>query len=362
MKYQTSFAIGEHEISSSAPTFFIADIAANHDGSLQRAKDLIRLAKDAGADAAKFQHFRADKIVSDHGFRSLGGKASHQAKWGKSVFEVYADYSINRDWNEELAETAAAAGIYWMTTPYDIEAVDTVVNLLPAFKVGSGDITWPAFIEHVASKGKPVLLATGAATMTDVETSVEAVLRHNEQLCLMQCNTNYTGSLENFAYVNLRVLQAYALHWPGLPLGLSDHTPGHATVLGAVAFGARVIEKHFTDDTQRAGPDHPFSMTPATWRDMVDRTRELEFALGDGVKRVEANERETVVLQRRCLRATTGLPAGKVLSADDLEALRPAPEGALEPTDIQRAIGRRLVIAKEAGEAIFWRDFEADHA
>src|SRR5262249_13384674 len=134
-------------------------------------------------------------------------------------------------------------------------------------------------------------------------------------------NTNYTGSLENFAYVNLRVIQSYALHWPGLPLGLSDHTPGHATALGAVALGARVIEKHFTDDTTRKGPDHPFSMTPATWRDMVDRTRELERALGDGVKRVEANEADTVVVQRRCLRAASSLPAGKVLAASDLEAL-----------------------------------------
>jgi N-acetylneuraminate synthase len=349
--------IGRHEISVSAPTFFIADIAANHDGNLERAKELIRLASEAGADAAKFQHFRADRIVSDHGFRTLGGKLSHQANWGKSVFEVYADYSINRDWNEVLAETAAECGIYWMTTPYDIEAVDSVVNLLPAFKIGSGDITWTSFIEHVASKGKPVLIATGASSMAEVEAAVDAALRRNTSLCLMQCNTNYTGSIENFVHVNLRVLQSYALHWPGMPLGLSDHTPGHATVLGAVALGARVIEKHFTDDTGRVGPDHVFSMTPATWREMVDRTRELERALGDGVKRVETNETDTVVVQRRCLRAAAPLPAGKVLSEADLEALRPAPLGAVVPSDIGSILGRRLAVAKESGEAIFWQDF-----
>ena len=291
MRYETSIKIGEREISLDSPTYFVADIAANHDGDLQRAKDLIRLAKDAGVDAAKFQHFKAESIVSDYGFRSLGGQMSHQAKWDKPVFEVYADYSLNRDWNHILAETARAVGIHWMTTPYDIEAVE-VVDLLPAFKIGSGDITWPQFISYVASKGKPVLLATGASTMTDVEAAVDAVLRRNRQLCLMQCNTNYTASLDNFGYVNLRVLQAYALHWPGLPLGLSDHTPGHATVLGAVTLGARVIEKHFTDDVTRKGPDHPFSMTPPAWRDMVDRTRELEYALGDGVKRVEGNEQD----------------------------------------------------------------------
>ncbi len=299
------------------------------------------LAKEAGADAAKFQHFKAEKIVSDHGFRNLGGQMAHQAKWEKPVFEVYADYSLNRDWNHELAATAREAGIHWMTTPYDIEAVDEVVELLPAFKIGSGDITWPKFIEYVASKGKPVLLASGAASMSDVETAVDAVLRHNRQLCLMQCNTNYTGSLENFRHVNLRVLQAYALHWPGLPLGLSDHTPGHATALGAIAFGARVIEKHFTDDTTRKGPDHPFSMTPVTWRDMVERVRELEAALGDGVKRIEHNELDSAIVQRRGLRARIDLAAGAVLSADDVEALRPCPSAAFTPAQIGQVVGRR---------------------
>jgi N-acetylneuraminate synthase len=250
-----------------------------------------------------------------------------------------------------------------MTTPYDIEAVDAVAHLLPAFKIGSGDISWPDFIEYVASKGKPVLLATGAASMADVEIAIEAVLHKNRQICVMQCNTNYTGSLENFHFVNLRVLQAYALHWPGMLLGLSDHTPGHATVLGAVAFGARVIEKHFTDDVTREGPDHPFSMTPATWREMVARTRELENALGDGVKRVEANEVETVILQRRCLRTTRKLSVGDAITADDLEALRPAPTGAIEPRDLSKILGRRLGAPKESGDALYWTDLErAIHA
>jgi sialic acid synthase SpsE len=356
MRYDSSFQIGECEISLQSPAYFVADIAANHDGDLQRAKDLIRLAKDAGADAAKFQHFKAGSIVSDYGFRSLGGQIAHQAKWDKPVFEVYADYSINRDWNHILAETARDAGIHWMTTPYDIEAVDSALDLLPAFKIGSGDITWPGFIEYVASKGKPMLLATGAATMSDVEVAVEAVLRKNRRLCLMQCNTNYTGRLENLGYVNLRVLQAYALHWPGLPLGLSDHTPGHATALGAVAFGARIIEKHFTDDCTRKGPDHPFSMTPATWRDMVDRTRELEHALGDGVKRIEANEHESVVVQRRCLRLKADLAAGTRLAPQHLEALRPAPRLAYTPAQIGELMGKRLVRTMAAGREIYPHD------
>jgi sialic acid synthase SpsE len=356
MRYATSFLIGTREIALDHPTYFIADIAANHDGDLARAKDLVALAKEAGADAVKFQHFAADKIVSDVGFRQLGAQIAHQASWGKSVFEVYRQYSIDRGWDRILVETARAAGIDWMTTPYDREAADAVAELLPAFKIGSGDITWLEAIEHIARKGKPVLLATGAAALAEVEAAVETVLAHNRCLCLLQCNTNYTGSLENLRHVNLRVLASYAVHWPGLPLGLSDHTPGHATALGAIALGARVIEKHFTDDTARAGPDHGFSMTPATWREMVLRARELEAALGDGIKRIESNEREAAIVQRRCLRLVRDLPAGTVLAREHLAALRPAPEGALPPSSIAAVLGRRLARARAAGTELRWSD------
>ena len=356
MRYDTSLKVGGRQIGLDRPSYFIADIAANHDGDLDRAKDLIFLAKEAGVDAVKFQHFAAEKIVSDRGFRALGGQIAHQAKWDKSVFEVYRQYSINRDWDAALAETARKAGVDWMTTPYDKEATDSVFDRVPAYKIGSGDITWHESIDHIAGKGKPVLLATGASDLSDVERAVEVVLRRNRQLCLLQCNTNYTGDLENFRHVNLRVLQSYAVYWPGMVLGLSDHTPGHATVLGAIALGARVIEKHFTDDTSRPGPDHAFSMTPSTWREMVDRSRELEHALGDGIKRVEANEKDSVVVQRRCLRLTCDLDAGTTLAAKHLEALRPAPRGALSPADLASVIGRRLACAKTRGAELYLDD------
>jgi N-acetylneuraminate synthase len=356
MNYDTELKIGDRVLAVNQPTYFIADIAANHDGDLQRAKDLIRRAKDAGADAAKFQHFDAPKIVSDYGFRNLGGARSHQAKWDRPVFEVYEQYSINNDWNQALWETAREVRIDWMTTPYDKEATDRVVDLLPAFKIGSGDITWLESIEHIASKGKPVLLATGASNLFEVEEAVNAVLAVNRQLCLLQCNTNYTGELENFKYVNLRVLQAFALHWPGMPLGLSDHTPGHASVLGAIALGARAIEKHFTDDTTRKGPDHGFAMDPRTWREMVDRSRELEYALGDGIKRVEGNEQDSSVVQRRCIRLKQDLPAGTVLKADHLVSLRPAPAGSIAPSRIGDVLGRRLARDKVEGAELTHED------
>lgn len=358
MKYENSFFIDDREIAFDKPTYFIADVASNHDGDLERAKELIWLAKESGADAVKFQHFIADKIVSDFGFRHLGTKFSHQAAWEKSIFETYRQYECNREWNEELALTADKADIDFMTTPYDYEAIELLDKYIPAYKIGSGDISWIDFIEAISKKNKPVILATGASTVDDVERAVSAVLKHNRKLALLQCNTNYTGSLENMKYVNLRVLQVYATRFPQLPLGLSDHTPGHTSVLGAITLGARIIEKHFTDDNNRKGPDHLFSMNPVTWNDMVERSRELEAALGDGIKRVEENEEETVIVQRRCLRLKRNMDAGKRLTINDIEVLRPAPLDALKPYELNKVLGRSLNVSKNKGEALYSTDFE----
>jgi len=362
MRYAPSFLINGRQIAIDAPTYFVADIASNHDGDLERAKALIHHAAEAGADAVKFQHFKARSIVSDVGFKELGSQLSHQAGWKKSVYEVYEDCELDRSWNEILADEAKAAKVDFMTTPYDVDAVNECAPLVAAFKVGSGDITWTQNLELIAQQNKPVLLATGASTQEDTTRAVEALLKHNREICLMQCNTNYTGSLENFRYVNLNVLRSFAVQYPGMILGLSDHTPGHAAVLGAVALGARMIEKHFTDDNGRTGPDHAFSLNPKTWRDMVDRTRELEFALGDGIKRIEANEAKTIVVQRRCLRLTRDLPVGSVLAAGDLEPLRPAPVDSLPPYRLEELVGRRLSGAKKSGEALYLADLEANHA
>jgi N-acetylneuraminate synthase len=209
-------------------------------------------------------------------------------------------------------------------------------------------------LRKIAGKQKPVLLATGASDVADVQRAVEEILKINPNLVLMQCNTDYTGSGAAFRHIHLRVLETYGAMFPGVILGLSDHTPGHSTVLGAVTLGARVIEKHFTDDNQREGPDHPFSMTPRSWRDMVDRTRELEAALGSPVKIVEENERETVVVQRRCLRAATDLSPGTVLQREMLDALRPAPRDAVMPFDLCRVVGKVLINNLSAGEYLTW--------
>lgn len=358
-KMSITFKLGRQEVGGNNPTYFIADIAANHDGDLDRAKALIYQAAEAGADAAKFQHFKAENIVSDEGFRALQEQQSHQAKWEKSVFEVYQDAVVPRDWTTILQDTCHDAGIDFFSAPYDFDAVSMLnTHNVPAHKIGSGDITWNAILQKIANSERPILLATGASMIEDVVRAVNILKSSDQPICLMQCNTNYTGNLANFRHIHLNVLKTYALMWPEVVLGLSDHTPGHSTVLGAVALGARVIEKHFTDDTTRQGPDHAFSMDPSGWRDMVDRTRELELALGSAQKFVADNEAQTVVLQRRCIRATDNLPAGTVITEEHIEALRPAPADAVMPYEADMLIGCTLRVSKAKGDHFIVNDVD----
>ena len=355
-RYLTEFKIGDRLVGADQPTYFIADIAANHDGDLTRALALITLAAEAGADAAKFQHFRAEHIVSDYGFRNLGEQLDHQATWSKSVFEVYEDASLPWDWTSVLASHCKSLGIEFMSSPYDFEAVLHLDPYVNAYKIGSGEINWLEELEFIAALGKPVLIATGASTAEDVERAIAVLSAAGVSIVLMQCNTNYTGSIDNLGFINLRVLESFAASYPDVVLGLSDHTPGHVTTLGAVALGARVIEKHFTDDTTRVGPDHGFSLDPVTWRAMVDDTRRLEAALGSGVKVIEANEQKTLIVQRRCVRAAHSLAAGTVLTRDDVVVLRPAPLDAVPAQSVADLVGRTLARDLVAGQHLTWSD------
>ena len=342
------------------PPYFIADIGANHDGSIERAFKLIELAKEAGADAAKFQNFQANKIVSDLGFKQLGGQLSHQANWKKSVYEVYQDASVAFEWTEKLKKKCNEVGIEYFTSPYDFESVDYVDPFVNLYKIGSGDISWLEIIEYIAKKNKPVLLATGASSFNDVERAMNLLTSITNDIVLMQCNTNYTGQKSNFNYINLNVFNTYKNAYPKTLLGLSDHTTGHATVLGALVYGARVFEKHFTDDNNRDGPDHKFAMNVNTWREMVDRSLELFSSLGDGIKRIEENESQTVIVQRRSLRVNRDMFNGEVLTEKDLVALRPIPEDGIPPYMIKDVIGKKIVNDLKQGQHITLNDLNND--
>ena len=351
--------LGSRQVSLNAPSYFIADIAANHDGSLSRAIDLIGLCAEAGANAAKFQNFFAETIVSELGFSKLNHLDSHQSSWKSSVYDIYDRASISLEWSKYLKDACDNAGIDYLTAPYDLSIIDYLDTYVCAWKVGSGDITWLEMIRNLASRCKPLLLATGASTFNEVQVAYTCARKLTSEIVLMQCNTNYTGSLSNLKYVNLSVLKTYSEHFPEAILGLSDHTPGHSSVLGAITLGARVIEKHFTDDTSRTGPDHLFSMDPKSWTEMVVRSRELEAALGDGVKRVETNEIETHVLQRRALRAACDIPVKTILDRSMVTSLRPCPSNALPPSELSSIVGKTTseVIAK--GDLILYQNLLA---
>ena len=350
--------INQNIISNNSKTYFIADIAANFDGDIARAKDLIYLAAEAGADAAKFQNFLAKTIVSDQAFKTIGKQLSHQADWKDSVYDVYDKASLPILWTETLRDTCVDAGIDYITTPYDLSLIPILSEYVSAWKVGSGDITWHELIRTLSLDDKPLLIATGASNMNEVELAMSVALENKKDVVLMQCNTNYTASLENFKYIELNVLKEYRKKYPDIILGLSDHTPGHATVLGAVAFGARVIEKHFTDDMMREGPDHKFSMDFNSWKEMVDTTRELEVALGSKSKKIEDNEKETVVLQRRAIRAKNDLQVGVSITRDMIEVLRPCPKNALPPYRIDEILGKTLINDIVSGECVTWEDLK----
>lgn len=352
------FKINNKIISENSQTYFIADIAANHDGNLDKAFELIYEAKKAGADAAKFQHFAAETIVSDKSFLNMKSKLSHQSKWKKSVFEVYKEASLNLDWTPKLYKYCKKVGIDFFTSPYSKDLVNHVDKYVPAYKIGSGDITWLEIIKHISIKKKPVILATGASNLNDVKRAISEIKKYNNKICIMQCNTNYTASRDNFNFINLNVLKTYKKKFKNVILGLSDHTHGHATVLGAISLGAKIIEKHFTLSNDDEGPDHKFSMTPKTWKDMINASRELELSLGTDIKKIEKNELNTAVVQRRSMHFLKNYQIGEKLNIKDLIPLRPCLSGSVQPYELKKIKNKKIKKTKFMGDVLLWTDLK----
>lgn len=342
--------IGERWVGNGEPAYVIAEIGSNFDGDKERAKMLIGLAKDCGADAVKFQYFTANKIVSKEGFEGL--RMGFQAKWRKSVYDVYKSAELPREWIEELFHYATKKALHFLSSPYDKEAVDLLDKLgVPAFKIGSGDITWHEMLKYIAKKGKPIILSTGASTIAEIDEAVKAIrLEGNNDVILLQCVTNYPSHFES---ANIRAMKAMGELFDVL-VGYSDHTPRIIISLGAVSLGACVIEKHFTDDKTRTGPDHPFAMNVKEFREMVDSIRALEEAFGSPVKDLYKEEKETAILQRRCLRAAKDIPKGSKITEEMIDVLRPLTEDALYPKYKEIIIGRKVKIDMKKGDPFTW--------
>lgn len=313
--------IGKRLVGHGHPSYIIAEIGANFDKDLNKAKELCDAAKQAGADCAKFQSFIAEKIVSAGGFASMQLKGVH-GSWGRPVHEVFKDAEFPREWHMEVAEYCNKIGIDFSTSPYDFEAVDLCEKMnLPFIKIGSGEITWLEMLEYVAKKGMPMILATGDATMSEVDEAIRTIeATGNRNLILLQCITNYPSQIES---ANINVLKTYQNAFDILT-GYSDHSPGDVVILGSIALGGCVVEKHFTLNKKDKGPDHPHSMDVAEFTNMVKRIRDLEIAMGSTRKFVVEEESETVYVQRRGLYSAKAIPAGKVIEESDVVVLRPA--------------------------------------
>jgi sialic acid synthase SpsE len=357
MNFNKLIKIGKTQIGLKKPTIFIAEIGSNFDGNLNKAKDLIYAAKESGADVAKFQHYSADTLVSDTGFKKLKKNSTHQRNWKGSVFETYRKASLNPEWTRELYETCKKAKIIFMSSPYSIGLADYVSPFLPAFKIGSGDITWHEELKHIAKKKKPILLATGASNLKEVIAAVKVISKINKDLVLMQCNTSYTNSPENLKFLNLSTIKTFQSLFPNIITGLSDHTQNNDAVLAAVSMGARVIERHFTDSTKHKGPDHSFSTDIKSFKKLVTKVRDLEKMLGDGVKRVEQNEKETLVVQRRSLYAKKDINKGQKIQKDHIIPLRPCLAGAFSADSIKDIIGKKSRINIRNGQVLKKKNF-----
>lgn len=313
---------------------------------------MIDAAKASGADCAKFQTFSTPKIVSEGGFSKMQLKGVH-GSWGRTVSEVFKDAEFPVAWHKEIADYCKQVGIDFSTSPYFKEAVDLCIELdVPFIKIGSGEITWLEMLDYIACKGKPVMLATGDATMAEIDEAVRTIeATGNKDLVLMQCITNYPSKIDS---ANVNVLKTYQSAFDVLT-GYSDHAPGHVVALASVVIGGRVIEKHFTLNKHDKGPDHPHSMEPDEFKFMVDSVREVERAMGSTCKEVVAEESETVYVQRRCLYAKKDIQKGQIMSADDIDVLRPAL--GIPPKYKSVIIGKECRTDIKKGQPLFWENF-----
>ena len=351
LEFNKNIKIGNRLIGPDYPTYFIAEIGGNFDGSIDKAKRLIDAAKEAGADCAKFQTFTAETIVSEGGFSKMTLHGVH-GTWGRTVSEVFKDVEFPLEWHQEIADYCNKVGIDFSTSPYYKEAVDLCADMqLPFIKIGSGEITWLEMLEYIASKGLPIMLATGDATMAEIDEAIRTIEKTgNKDLVLMQCITNYPSKIDS---ANVNVLKTYQNAF-GCLTGYSDHSPGHVVALASVVLGGRVIEKHFTLNKNDNGPDHPHSMEPDEFKYMVDSIREVEKAMGSTRKEVVEEEGETVYVQRRCLYAKRDLKAGQVITEEDLDVLRPAL--GIPPKYKEVIIGKKINKDIPARDPIFWED------
>ena len=339
-------------IARDGPAYVIAEIGHNHQGDVEKAKALVRAARECGADAVKLQKRDNAQLYT----RALyDAPYDNEHSFGRTYGEHREALELSAAEWLELREFSREEGITLFGTVFDEPSADFLHELdLPAFKIASGDLTNTPLLRHVAALERPIFLSTGGGTMDDVERAVDTILPLNAQLCVMQCTASYPCEVEE---LNLGVVESYRERFPDLVIGLSDHQSGIAMSLVGYMLGARVIEKHFTLNHAWKGSDHAFSLMPEGMRRLVRDLHRVPDAVGDGVKRPLASEARPLEKMGKKLVATRDLPVGHVLTAEDLAARSPA-DGGLPPYELDDLLGRRLTRPLMVDQALVTDDVE----
>ena len=337
--------IAGRRIDDSSAAYVIAEIGNNHQGSVEKAKELIRVAADCGVDAVKFQKRNNRRLYTRELFES---SYDNENSFGATYGEHREALELAGDTLAELKDVADVAGVALFATAFEEESADLLAALdVPAFKLASGDLTNTPLLRHVAAFGKPMIVSTGGATIEDVDRAVETILPLNPHLCVLQCTAAYPVDVEE---LNLGVITTYRERYPDVVIGLSDHQDGIAMSLVAHMLGARVVEKHFTLSHSWKGTDHAFSLMPEGMRKLVRDLARIPDAIGDGVKRPLPSEERPLQKMGKQLVAARQLPAGHVIVPGDLIARSPSDHG-LPPRYLDQLLGTTLVRALEPDEA-----------
>jgi sialic acid synthase len=340
-----SLVIDSVHIHDESDCYVIAEIGHNHQGDVQRAKDMFRVASECGVNAVKLQK-RHNRTLFTRAMYDM--PYEHENSYGPTYGAHRERLEFGRDEYLELQRYAGELGLTMFATAFDCASADFLADLgAPAFKLASGDLTNTPLLKYVAQMGKPMLVSTGGGTMQDVERAYETIMPINQQLCLMQCTASYPVEPE---HMNLRVIATYRERFPDVVIGLSDHQNGIAMAPVGYVLGARVIEKHFTLNRAWKGTDHAFSLEPIGLRKLVRDLRRTRVALGDGVKHPYPCEAQPLFKMAKKLVARRNLPAGHTLTCDDIAAK--SPNDGLPPYMLEHVLGHVTLRALQADENI----------
>ncbi|MFD2568084.1 N-acetylneuraminate synthase [Pseudotenacibaculum haliotis] len=334
MNFNNTIQIGDFKIESNSPTFIIAEAGVNHGGDMKMAKDLIDLAVSAGAQAVKFQTFKAEHLILSDVEKAPYQKGTTDSS--ESQMEMLRRLEVSKDQNLELLEYCRKKNIIFLTTPFDEVSLDELDELdLPAYKVASTDLTNLPFLERIAKKSKPIILSTGMSYLSEVELALKTIYPINKDVILLQCTANYP--IQDFE-ANLAVINTFKEKFDVI-LGYSDHTVGVGAASYSIPMGAKVVEKHFTLDKSNEGPDHLASLSPEELHDFVETVKKVDAFMGTSIKYPNLSETRTRASLQKCLVANTEIKKGDILNKSNLIAKRTGGQG-ISPIYINDVIGK----------------------